>query len=289
MKKTKTFMILNAFIVMSACGGGGGGGNAGAGGSAQDAIDYTPVYASDAADTTADAIDTTGVTGVMSQANISVSSVSTGLRSISVRISADGNTAFLTVDGATQSLPVVISTPGGGQFGNVPNNVLQVTSSNGTHDLVSFSGTSGTGGFAGFGFIGIETPLSELPTGNATYTGNWGGQAYSKSNNLAGSGVLSGTMSVMANFGSGSVTGSFTGSVNAGDTGDFAGTVSGNTSGNGVIGSMDITSGDFTGSMPIAAKTFGFDGSDLAGVFAGDIRSTGSGNNYATTGTFSLD
>ncbi|MCK0094292.1 transferrin-binding protein-like solute binding protein [Yoonia sp. F2084L] len=286
----KTIIVLNAFFVFSACGGSGGGSGAGGlGGSAQDAINYTPVYASGPTDTTTDAIGTTGVTGVMSQFDVSATSVSTRLRSVKVRLSPDGSTAYLTVDGSTQSLPVTISTPGGGQFGNVPSNVLQVNSSNTTHNLVSFSGTSGTTGFGAFGFIGIETPISELPTGNATYSGNWGGQVYSASNTFGDSGVLSGTMSVTANFGDGSVGGSFTGSVNAGDTGDFAGTVSGSTSGNGVVASMDITSGDFTGNMPFAAKTFGFDGSDLAGAFAGNIRSNASGKNYATTGTFSLD
>ncbi|MEL6681462.1 MAG: transferrin-binding protein-like solute binding protein [Pseudomonadota bacterium] len=193
------------------------------------------------------------------------------------------------MDGQTQSLPVTIAQPGGGQFGSVPSNVLQFTASGATHTLVTYSGSSGTSGFGAFGQIGIETPIAELPTGDVTYSGAWGGQADSASNNFADSGVLSGNMSITANFGSGAVSGTFDGSVNAGDIGDFAGTINGATSGNGVAASMDITSGDFTGSMPIAAKTYGFDASVLAGAFAGSIRSVDSGRNYATTGQFSLD
>lgn len=290
MKPTTTASILGATLVLTACGGGGGGGqDFGGGGSAEAALNYAPVYASSTTDTTIAFVNGEGLTGVMSQANINANSVSTGLRSVKVRLSPDGNTAFLTIDGTTQSLPVTISQTGGGQFGNVPGNVLQFTATNGTHTLMSYSGSSGASGFGAFGQIGIETPIAELPAGDVTYSGSWGGQAYSASNNFADSGVISGTMSITANFGSGAVNGSFSGSVNAGDSGDFAGSVDGMTSGNGVAASMDITSGDFTGSMPVAAKLYGFDADNLAGAFAGSIQSVDSGKNYATTGQFSLD
>jgi hypothetical protein len=289
MKLATTTPLLTATLVLTACGGGGSGGGSTGGGSAEAALNYAPVYATSPTDTTIAFVNGEGLTGVMSQANISANSVSTRLRSVKVRLSPDGNTAFLTVDGSTQSLPVTIMQPGGGQFGNVPGNVLQFTAADGTHTLVSYSGTSGASGFGAFGQVGIETPIAELPTGDVTYAGSWGGQAYSAANNFADSGVISGNMSITANFGSGAVSGSFNGSVNAGDSGDFAGSVNGMTSGNGVVGSMDITSGDFTGSMPIAAKLYGFDGDDLAGAFAGNIESVDSGKNYATTGQFSLD
>jgi hypothetical protein len=290
MKPATTASVLSATLVLAACGGGGGSGGGSTGsGSAEAALNYAPVYATSPTATTIAFVDGEGLTGVMSQANISATSVSTSLRSVKVRLSADGNTAFLTVDGSTQSLPVTIKQTGGGQFGNVPSSVLQFTAADGTHSLVSYSGTSGTSSFGAFGQVGIETPIAELPSGDVTYAGSWGGQAYSAANNFADSGVISGNMSITANFGSGAVSGSFNGSVNAGDSGDFAGSVNGMTSGNGVVGSMDITSGDFTGSMPIAAKLYGFEGDALAGAFAGNIESVDSGTNYATTGQFSLD
>ena len=290
MKLTTIASLFGASFVLTGCGGGGGGGGGGSStGGADAALNYAPVFADGPTDTTLASVDGEGLTGVMSQADFSAGSVSTRLRSIKVRLSADGNTAFLTLDGATQSLPVTIMQSGGGQFGNVPSNVLQFTAANGTHVLVSYSGGSGASGFGAFGQIGIETPIAELPSGDVTYSGSWGGQAYGASNNFADSGVISGTMSITANFGSGAVNGTFSGSVNAGDIGDFSGNINGMTSGNGVAASMDITSGDFTGSMPVAAKTYGFDASVLAGAFAGSIESVDSGRTYATTGQFSLD
>lgn len=121
-----------------------------------------------------------------------------------------------------------------------------------------------------------------------TYAGSLGGQAYSTANHFADSGVIIDNMSITSNFGSGAVSGSFNGSVNASDSGDFDGSVNGITCDNGVVGSMDFTSGDFTGSMPIAAKTNGFDAGNLAGAFAASIECVDSGKSHATTGQFSL-
>lgn len=291
MKLTTTFPLFGAAFVLSACvGGGGGGGDGGSTGDfgAEAALNYAPVYASGPTDTTLNAVYGEGLTGVLSQANISAGGVSTRLRSVKVRLSADGNTAFLTVDGSTQSLPVTIKQTGGGQFGDVPSNVLQFTATNGNNIIVTYSGSSGTSGFAGFGQVGIETPIAELPTGGVTYSGSWGGTAY-RSNDITDSGVIGGNISVTADFGTNALTGSFDGSVNAGDSGNFAGEVNGKTVGNGVVGSMDITSGDFSGSISLAAKVYGYDASNLAGAFAGNIESNASGNDYATTGQFSLD
>ena len=285
MQSTKIASLLCTTLVLAACGGGGGG----AGGGASAALNYAPVYASGPSDTSLAAISGAGLTGVMSQANLGASSATTGLKPVKVRLSADGNTAFLTVDGATQSLPVQIKQTGGGQFGSVPSNVLQVTASNAPNVMMTYSGSGGATGFGAFGQVGIETPIPQLPAGTASYSGSWGGQAYNAGNSYANSGVLSGSVTVTANFGTGAVGGSFTGSVNAADTGSFAGTVSGSTTGNGVAGSMDITSGDFTGALPFAAKTYGHDGGTLAGAFAGSVRNTSSGLTYATTGQFSID
>ncbi|MGJ8623973.1 MAG: transferrin-binding protein-like solute binding protein [Yoonia sp.] len=292
MKLTTTVPLFGAAFVLSACvGGGDGGGDGGSTGDfgAEAALNYAPVYASGPTDTTLNAVYGEGLTGVLSQANISAGGVSTRLRSVKVRLSADGNTALLTVDGSTQSLPVATKLSGGGQFGDVPSNVLQFTATSGDNIIVTYSGTSGTSGFAAFGQVGIETPIAELPTGDVTYSGSWGGTAYGASNNFSDSGVISGDITVTANFGTNALTGSFDGSVNAGDSGNFAGEVSGKTVGNGVVGSMDITSGDFSGSISLAAKTYGYDASNLAGAFAGSIQSNASGNDYATTGQFSLD
>jgi hypothetical protein len=151
MYKLQLFLAVIALLALAACGGGGGGGQLGGSGSAAAALNYTPNVSEGPSDTSLASISDDGVSGVLSQANIGLSSASTQLRSVKVRISADGNTAFLTVDGVTQSLPVVITQPGGGQFGSVPSNVLQVVGINSTHTLLSYSGSGGTSSFVGFG------------------------------------------------------------------------------------------------------------------------------------------
>ena len=280
---TKATFIFAALAV-SGCGGSGGlTGGSGA------PLSYAPVYATSLSDTTLTSISGDGVSGVMSQADTELSSSSSRLRSVKIRLSGDGNTAFLTIDGATQSLPVTIKQPGGGQFGSVPSNVLQVVALNDSVTLMTYSGSSGASGFGAFGYVGVETPVAELPTGDATYSGFWGGQVYGASGVLSGFGVVNGNMSVILNFDTSDVTGTFDGSVNATDVGSFAGTISGDTAGNGALATMTVTSGDFTGSMPIAGKTFGFDGATFAGGFAGNLRANASGTNYAATGTFDLD
>ena len=289
MYKLQLFHAIIALLALAACGGGGGGGQLGGSGSAAAALNYSPNLSDGPTDTSLASISDDGISGVLSQANIGLSSTTTQLRSVKVRISADGNTAFLTVDGVTQTLPVVIAQPGGGQFGSVPSNVLQVVGTNSTHTLLTYSGSGGTSSFCGFGYVGVETPIAELPVGDATYTGSWGGQAYNPGNLYADSGLISGNMSLVLNFQTGAVGGSFDGSVNAADTGTFAGTISGSTQGNGAYGTMTLTSGDFSGAMPFAGKTYGFSGADFAGAFAGSVTADGSGRSYATTGTFSLD
>ncbi|MBT8460453.1 MAG: hypothetical protein HKP37_11475 [Boseongicola sp.] len=130
------------------------------GGGASDAVNYVPVHAASLADTAFTSIDGGGITGVLSQADLSLSSTSSRLRSITVRVSADGNTAFLTVDGSTQSLPDVIKQSGGGQFGNVPSNVLQVVGSGASHVFVTYSGslrdTSSGNNYAATGTFSLD-------------------------------------------------------------------------------------------------------------------------------------
>ncbi|MBT8426352.1 MAG: hypothetical protein KJO67_15365 [Silicimonas sp.] len=286
MRIFQIFLALAALFALAACGGGGGSGgfSSGAG-----LFNYAPNVADSGTDTSLASISDDGISGILSQADIGATSVSSRLRSVKVRISADGNTAFLTVEGVTQTIPVVIKQPGGGQFGSVPSNVLQVTGSNANHVLMTYSGTSGASGFGGFGYVGIETPAARLPTSDASYSGSWGGQAYHPGNSFANSGVVLGNMDVTLNFQTGSAAGSFTGNLNAADTGSFSGTISGNTSGNGAAGTMTINSSGFSGAMPFAGKTFGFNAEDFAGGFAGSMTADGSGRTYSMTGTFSLN
>lgn len=286
MKQAFSFVILGATLGLAGCGGGGAGTF---GGGASGALNYVPAYATGPSDTTAQSIDDLeGVSGVLAQANTSLSGSTAGLRSIKVRLSADGNTAYLTLDGSTKALPVVIKLTDGGQFGSVPSEVLQVQGTTANNDIVSYSGSSGASGWGGFGRIGIETPEGAAPMVDTVYSGLYGGHLYG-SNDPSEGGVFSGTMSITVNYDTGNMSGSFDVDINAFSTsGDAIGTISGATIGNGAAGTMTVTSGDYIGTMELAGKLFGFGAENFAGATAGTLTHTG-GTSYATTGTFDLD
>lgn len=285
MKAYPVIVALMCSGALTACGGGSGG----AGGSAASALNYTPQYSDGPTDTNL-ASATGGVTGVMSQADIGLSSSSSRLRSVEIRLSADGDTLFFTVDGVTQALPVETKVVGGGQFGVPGTNLVQFTASNATVDLMTYSGTGGSGSFAGFGRVGIETPVANLPSGPTPYSGLWGGQVYGKTS-ILNFGVASGSLDLTIDFDAGTVVGSFDGSVNAGGTGGsivtaITGSIDGSTLDNGIAGTMLFETG-YTGSAELAGKTFGWGAEDIAGGIAGDI--SGPAGSYSLSGTFGVD
>lgn len=278
MKVIRIAPIAVSILALTACGGGGSGrGGGGTGG----VLDYTPSYSDGPGDSTA-ASSTEGVTGVMSQADISATGSSVRLRSVRVRISADGNTAYLTVDGVTQSYPVDVI---GVQYGTPGTNLVQYTGTSAPYALMTHSGASGSAGFAAFGIVGVETPEANLPAAPANYSGSWGGQVYGVSD-ILDSGVVGGSMDLAIDFEGGSVSGSFDGTVNAASIVDIDGSITGSVSGNGASGTMNLESG-YSGSIDFAGKAYGDTGEYFGGAFAGSIG--GGGHNYNATGTLLLD
>lgn len=281
---------------LAACGGGGGGGLGT--GTPSDVLSIVPSLASGPGDTSLDAIDTVGLTGVISQADLGLSSSSARLRSFKVLLAPDGNSIVLTVDGTSQTLPVQTKVPGGGQFGTPGSNLVQVTATSDTTALVTYSGSTGLTSWAAFGYVGIETPSDQLPTAPVTYDGFWGGQVYDAGGviSLAG-GVASGNMSITVDFDDNAVSGSFSGDVNDGttDSGGFpvtkplAGVITGTVVDNGVGGGMTLTSGLYSGSMSYAGNAYGYGAESFAGGYAGRITETGGSQTWAITGTFDLD
>ena len=266
---------------LTACGGGGGGGFA---------LGGNPFAASESL--AASSVDTMtasiergdGVSGVISLAEVGISGSSAGLGTFRVDVANDGESANVRVGGSTYNLPLLEEGATYRRFGSESGTLLQMNEA-GTNQLATFSQSGGSSGISGFGYLGIETPIDQLPTGDVIYNGTWGGQAYNTTD-IFDSGVIGGFMQYTVNFSGGTLTGSFDGDLNAASTPEIAGTISGSASGNGIQGTMNITSGA-TGSFDMAGNAYGYSGTDLNGAVAGYISS--GGQTYAVGGTFNSD
>jgi hypothetical protein len=274
MKMISAFGFCAAALVLAGCGGGGGI-NFGNPLGVEESLATGPTDTMTASINRGD-----GVSGVISLAEISLAGASAGLSAFRVEISGAGSIATVYAGGNIYVLPLLDSGSGYRRFGSETGTLLQLNEA-GTHQLATFSQTGGATALAGFGYLGIETPISQLPSGPVEYTGSWGGQAYS--DDLLSSGVVLGDMTALVDFDGGTVSGTFDGTLNTGDVTDFSGTLSGSTSGNGITGTMNVTTGA-TGDVDFAGNSYGWNEGVIAGGVAGSIND--GSDNFTVTGTF---
>lgn len=263
---------LAACAALAACGGGGGGGLLSSSG---DVLDYAPSYADGPTDTFSASLIDDGITGVMSIADPLDGSVR--LVNVDIRTSTDRQTAYLSINGGSEkSYPALGGVnASGGAYGT--------TSGAGYLTFSTLDGMAGTVGLqegteGGFGWAGIETRPSNLPS-SATYGGFWGGHIYDAGDPF-NSGVASGFMTMTVDFAGGDVSGALSGSS--------SGSITGTVDGNGVTGEFDLVSGDYTGDLTFAGKTFGDSAEVVAGALGGTVRDTG-GSLKTFAGTFDGD
>ncbi len=243
------------FLSLAACGGGGGsGGDSGGGNGLGTVFNYAPSFADTPTVTVSQAIDGAGATGIALQHD--PFSGELRFQNIRVRRSADDTTIYLSINGGAE-----IELEGGPPIYSDGRLIFSFGIFE-TDDAQSISSSGQVAGLTGFqsGFVGVETPVANLPSGTTTYRGSYSGSANSLES-LNGDALL-GQIALDVAFGTGDVSGTMAFGLTP------VATIEGSVSGNGTIGNLILDDAyEYSGTVPIIGKTFGHDADTLAGVF----------------------
>lgn len=241
-----------------------------------EASTYYVAVEADGIETIESAVKNGGITGFIGNEDGTISEVL-------VRISEDGDTAYLSVDGGeeiefpTKNYGYEHSNGGYGQWSNGTHNI----SVNYHGDIMQHVSSWGDDGFGGY--IGLETPSDSLPTGTATYAGSWGVETAEGEEG----GIYSyGQMNLDADFATGDIEGLAIGNYYGNSNGIFAGPIDGSISGSRIAGTAFVEGPDVTGEFDMLGGIFGQSGEQIGGGIAGTLSDeTG---DYALGGYFSL-
>lgn len=307
MKLAKISLMTTSLLALAACGGGGGGG--GISGSASGALNYAPIYRTEATGSIPidiQALDKSlrnlgestghGATGIMSTGQQFTRNVD--ITGFTVKLSGDRETLTLSRPGEANIVLAADTTPDqfGGSWGNFSDgyHVSLNHAASGHFGKMVFKytkiGSSSVTNIYGEGIYGLETPLAQLPSGDANYSGDFVGLAQLQALASGSQAMVDGTFDMTVNFDSGSVTGSTLGDIsvlnpsfNVTDA-DATGTISGSTSGNGFTGNWTLNGATYAMNAGFAGKTYGWNAEDVGGALVGTI--TGGGENLNLSGTF---
>lgn len=252
-------------------------------GAATSSMEASSVYdgvEADGINTLKSAVKDGGVTGFIGNEDGTVSEVL-------VRISADGETAYLSVDGGeeiefpTKNYSHEHINGGYGQWSNGTDTIYV----NYHGDGMDYVGDNSDNGFRGR--IGLETPADSLPTGTATYTGWW--NAESAGNHYEeGHIYANGQINLDADFDTGGIEGMTIGNYGGdGTSGIFAGTIDGMISGSRIAGTAFVEGPDVTGEFDMLGGIFGQTGDQMGGGIAGTL--TDETGDHALGGNFYLN
>ena len=308
MYKLQLFLAIIALLALAACGGGGGGAGAGGfGGGASNALNYTPIYRTEASGSIPVDIlaldnslrnlgDSTGhgATGVMAMGTQFSPNVS--MNGFRVRLSNDRQTLTLSISGQPDIVLTADGTPSQftgswGDFFNGP--YVTLTHTNGHSGKMTFQniniGPPYSGTFGG-GVYGLETPIGQLPDTPADYTGTFEGTSQLQALAAGNQSLVSGTFDMTVDFDTGLVDGTTAGSisvlgasVNVTDSG-ATGLINGSTIGNGFTGSWTLNGSTYALDADFAGKTYGWEAEDIGGALVGTV--TGGGDSLNLYGTF---
>jgi hypothetical protein len=233
-------------------------------------IVYSSTYADEGA-TNESAMMDGGVSGFVANADGSLSQ-------IRIRISEDGETAYVSIDGVPETeWSTRTSANGNSGHWTSDDDSLLVNWSGNSNTYVTLSDDDGTH----TAIVGLETPLDALPTGTASYKGNW-----STSGSSGGSGQ--GSFNLAIDFSGGTIGGGMNGSYNAPDVnGSISGNVEGIATDSRIAGSITLDEGDVTGLLLFQGAVYGPDAKSVAGALGGTF-DTVLGSD-AQSGTFSLN
>ena len=276
------FLVL---LALAACSGGGGA----FGGFDTDTLTSQATYSEGPSDTASASLSDDGIAGALAVAPGIGSSAA--LQSIKVRASVDYQTIYVSINGGAEfALAATFpSDANGGGYGptGVNSNYLSLSNLGETSLLGRTVDSSG-----GFGYAGVMTPVANLPSANATYTGTWSGWVNPGSISDLTSGTGGGDMTLTLNVASGSMDGTFSGSMNIGDfSGSAVYPISGvvdATATDGVLaGTFTANSGVYQGSADMGGAFYGFNGETVAGAMAGSLN--GGSGNHPFYGLFDLE
>ncbi|MXQ08676.1 hypothetical protein GQ651_12540 [Alphaproteobacteria bacterium GH1-50] len=145
----------------------------------------------------------------------------------------------------------------------------------------------------GQGVFGLETPLDRLPTGSGpvSYSGDFETIGYVTSYTIPAGAATDGTMSMLVDFDSRTISGTTAGDIyyiTSGKTlqvdGGATGTISGSVSGNGVAGSFTLNGAESSAFHSFEGNVFGWNADDIGGGVVASI--TGPGGTGYAYGTF---
>jgi len=233
-------------------------------------IVYSSIFADDGV-TNESAMMDGGVSGFVANADGSLSQ-------IRIRISEDGETAYVSIDGVPET-EWSTRTAANGNSGLWTNDdgSLLVNWSGNSNTYVTLSDDDGTH----TAIVGLETPLDALPTGTASYNGNW-----STSGGSGGSGQ--GSLNLAINFSDDTIGGVMNGAYNApGVHGPISGNVEGTATDSRIAGSITLDEGDVTGLLLFQGAVYGPDAKSVAGALGGTFNTEVGPD--AQSGTFSLN
>ncbi len=223
---------------------------------------YDPVYANGTA-TVETQLKGDGLSGFITNPDGSISE-------ILVRLSEDGETAYISIDGGPET---EWSTKDSGASGSGTWN------KGGSSLTIDWSGAvNGSSNLDDqTAIFGLETPVDDLPGGSASYKGSF--------HTTSDTGRANGSMSMDIDFASGAIGGDIKGGY--GGYGKISGTISGGMEGGRMSGSILLTTDGLSGSLDFMGAIYGSDGDTAAGVLAGDI--TSGGITDTQTGSFILN
>ena len=279
----KSSLSAVAILGLAACGGSGGGAVSGAASAAR-ALNYDPVFAAVSNPTIGTAVGSTGVTGVAILVNNFEDRIT--FESVQMRTTNAGETLIITLNGTDYTLTESPSSPGFYTDGQL---IVPLNFNNGAaFDDFGSSGITGADFGLRQGYVGVETPLEALPSGNASYVGNLT-LGLIQTENQSGVDQITGTIYLNANFETGALDGAWV--LGLQTTGTQQGTISGATQGNGIIGTITLApDSGYAGEVDMIGKAFGLQGNDIAGVAGGEnIIEINTGDQYIGDGIFELE
>ncbi len=215
-------------------------------------IAYSPAFAEDGT-TNESAMMDDGISGFVANADGSLSQ-------IRIRISEDGETAYVSIGGdpETEWSTRTATTGNSGQWTDGDSSLLVNWSGN-SSTYLTLSDGDGTQ----TAIVGLETPLDALPTGTASYNGLW-----STTGSSGGSGQ--GSLNLAIDFNDGSIGGDMNGAYNApGVNGPISGNVEGVATDSRIAGSITLDEGDLTGLLLFQGAVYGPDARRVAGALGG--------------------
>ena len=190
---------------------------------------------------------------------------------VSIRLSPDGQQAFISIDDAPE-VEFDVKRWGGSTYGTWSNDTgaIYLSFASDTDAMVDISGD-----LAGAGAFGLMTAPADLPYDVAVFTGGWSARG--------GDGSAAGSIALSIDFGGGDLTGVLSGTLStiSGEQAFFTG-LEGALSGSRIVGRSSVETADVSGGFALMGGVYD-DAQTLAGGIAGNLNRVAFGGRFEAT------